>query len=441
MNRADSPPPPTLLLLYPYLEALHPGEITAVRPEIRLALADDCAKAIARGTLGGFDEILEIAPPESFSDAYDVLRRWCETVHPAGILMQSEVALPMGSLLARDFDLPAPSVEAVHHCTNKYLSRLTLSAAGLPTPQFKLVENADQVRRFAGQCGYPVVIKAVSSATSRLVTLVRSKEEVETGVGRIRSKLKGARDVLRLCGFASAAGLDMGCDPLRQFLVEKFVDGLPIEVDGLVIGDRCYSFGITEQVPSRDPPFYFEGYLIPAESPHVDRAAVMNTSNAAVRAAMLSDSGFSIEMRAFEGRVWIIEVNGRLGLDEGFSEMFQLRVGWDPMVQAARIALGDRTPVHIGERCCAALAYRNCYTDSVVEKLPGPAELGRARGSSAVVRIGLAAEPGGRFYAPPHPDAYPHVAWALATHTASSRAAYKAARLAVERLDFSMRPI
>jgi hypothetical protein len=39
-------------------------------------------------------------------------------------------------------------------------------------------------------------------------------------------------------------------------------------------------------------------------------------------------------------------------------------------------------------------------------------------------------------FAPPHPDATPHLGWVLATHPSSSRAAYDRARVSVGRMRF-----
>lgn len=428
----------TLLVLYPYMEAFPGPEIASglALPAIRFVLADEPSTLYEQEY---FDEIIELPPPERISQALDILRRWCDRHRPEGIFLQSEVALPLGSLLAGELGLPGPSVQAVHLCTNKYLSRLVLARAGVSVPCFCLAERASQVRSFARKYGYPVLLKGVCSAMSRLVTLIRREEEVEPAVAQIRSRLIGSTDLQRLVAFIRAAGLEAGCDPLRQFLVETFVGGVPIETDGFVVGETPYPFSIIEQVLSRNPPFFFEGYLLPAESPGVDREETLRVSAATLRAVGLQDSGFAIEMRAREGKVWVIEVNGRLGLDDGFAEMFALGTAAQPTREAVRLALGKRGPITVEEHRRAALAYRCCYRDAVVQRLPAADKLQQSGRDG--LRIGLAAEVGRRFFSPPHPEAYPHLAWALAAHETSSRAAYKAAREAVGALDFVLRSV
>ena len=426
---------PTLLVLYPYLEGFPAKAIAtgAAGCTPRLILADENTAAIDQRD---FDELLELPVPERVAECLEVLRRRCEREAPAGIFLQSEVALPAGALLARELGLAAPPVEAVHACVNKYHSRRLLAAAGVPIPPFRLVEDAGQVRRFARGHGYPIVLKAVASSMARLVTLVATEQEVEEAVAGLQRNLPRSADLQRLISFARAARLDPGCDPLRHFLVEGFAEGVPVECDGLIVGRRVCSFGVLEQVPSRDPPFFFEGYLLPAESADADAEQARRIAEAAVRAVGLADAGFAVEMCAGQAGAQVIEVNGRLGLDDGFAEMFQLHTSMQPMLAAARLALGDRRLPMLRHSGCLGLAYRNCFREAQVVRLPTCADLIRA-GNEGLL-LGLAAVEGKRFHAPPHPEAYPHVAWALGRHDGSSRAAYTAARAALARLPIEL---
>ncbi|MBI4296109.1 MAG: ATP-grasp domain-containing protein, partial [Chloroflexi bacterium] len=399
---------------------------------VRMVLADDEPTI---SDLDIFDEVWELPPPERLAEAHDLLRRWCDKHRPDGIFLQSERGLLLGSLIAREFELKGPPVEAAHLCSNKYLQRVTLSQAGIGNPLFALGENTVDVHRLAKEAGFPVVLKCVISTMSRLVTLVNSQKEVDTAVARMRDGIAKSLDVTRLLGFAETAKVDLGCDPRRQFLIESFLGGDMVETDGLLIGDRPYTFGVCEQVQSIDPPFFIEAYLFPAEC--TDTRTVESVSDATIKALGLRDSAFSIEMRVSNGVVRIIEVNGRLGWDEGFSELFQVHTHQDRIHQALQLALGMEPRIIHDRSRFAALAYRSCYYDGIVEELPTRDEVTKM--STIELRLGLATNRGARFVAPPNPEAYPHVAWALATHPASSHAAHEIARQVLDRLDIVIR--
>ena len=424
----------TLLMLYPAYGTVSCHEVCRHAEQIdglRVVLADDSPTT---SDLDIFDEVWELPPPENVKDAYALLRRWCEKRPPDGLFLQSERGILLGSLMVRDLDLKGPSVEAAHLCSNKYLQRVALQKAGIGVPMFSLAEDEADVHRLAAQFGFPVLLKCVISTMSRLVTLISADDQVDASVARMREALKKSLDVKRLVSFSETGDVDLGCDPTRQFLVESFLKGDMIETDGFVVGDKPFTFGVTEQIQSIDPPFFIESYLLPSEC--TDNEAIETVSDATIRAMGLRDSAFSTEMRTLDGQTSIVEVNGRLGWDEGFSELFKVRTKQERILQAQQLALGYEMRLERDHSRCAALAYRSCYYNGIVEEIPTAAELNGLR--TETLQLGLATHRGARFLAPPDPEVYPHVAWALATHPTSSHAANEIARTALERLQITI---
>jgi hypothetical protein len=272
---------------------------------------------------------------------------------------------------------------------------------------------------------------------SRLVTLVCSEDDIDAAVARIGVGLSESLDVARLIGFSQTGKVDLGCDPRRQFLVESFLGGDFVETDGLIIGRKPFTFGVTEQVQSVDPPFFIEGYLFPAECS--SNEPIEAVSDAIIDALGLGDSAFSIEMRVCGREICVVEVNGRLGWDEAFSDLFQVRTHQERIFQTIQLALGIEPELIRDESRFAAVAYRPCYYHGIVEDLPTRDELAQLEHDE--LKLGLATHEGARFVAPPDPETYPHVAWALATHPASSHIAYEMARQAVDELHISIRRI
>ncbi len=428
---------PTILVLYPAYGTTSCGKVARYAQQIdglKLALATEDPTSYDEDI---FNEVIEIPPPEDLAKTHEIMRRWCEKRRPDGIFMQSERGLLLGSLLAREFDLKGPTVEAAHLCSNKYLQRVALSGAGIGNPLFALGESAKDVRRLSRDFGFPLVLKCVISTMSRLVTLVCGEEDIDAAVARIGVGLSESLDVARLIGFSQKGKVDLGCDPRRQFLVESFLGGDFVETDGLIIGRKPFTFGVTEQVQSVTPPFFIEGYLFPAECS--DNEPIEAVSDAIINALGLGDSAFSIEMRVCGREIRVVEVNGRLGWDEAFSDLFQVRTHQERIFQTLQLALGIEPELIRDESLFAAVAYRCCYYHGIVEDLPTQDELAQLEHDG--LKLGLATHEGARFVAPPDPETYPHVAWGLATHPASSHIAYEMARQAVDKLHISIRRI
>lgn len=401
---------------------------------IELILADD---SIAPSDRELYADLIELPPADQPGAAARALVEWARRNRVDGVLVQTEWALLAGALALRELSLPGPSLEAALRCTGKHLTRAALAAADHPQPRFMITRGADDaalVRRFAADHGFPLMLKAAASTMARLVTKVDGDVEIESAVARLKSGLATSRDVFRFHDFARHARLDPGIDATQHFLVESFAAGDPVEADGFVVNGRAKCFGALEQVMTPPPRFYVEGYLLPADRTPTDAARIRATGERAAELLGLDTSGFSVELREDGGAARVIEVNGRLGEDEGLRLLFERAIGADPFRISVALALGERPRFEVRETPRHALAYACSFVEGRVERVPSAAEVA-ALGADAAVCVKV----GDAMHAPPHPDTFPHVAWALDSHPTSSRAAFAEARERVSRLRVAMR--
>lgn len=431
---------PTVLALYPGTVSFRVQQARRYRTilrdlGIRLVLADDYLTDDDKEV---FDELVSMPPCDQVEEGRLVLERRFAAGGIDGVLAQSEGALLLGSLVTQRLGLRGIGPEAALLTVSKLLCRRALERAGVPQPRFAIARSPAEVRKFAAEVDWPVVIKGTASALGRLVTLVRSDTEVDGAVERTLAALPASTDIVRLSSFARSAGIDLGYDPARDFLVESFARGAPVETDGIVFGSEPISFGVTEQVLSKPPLFFMEGYLLPADRSPAEIAEIERVSDAALAALGITDTGYSIEMRLHEGRASVIEVNGRLGWDAGFGDLFEVVTGAQPVFACLQASLGIRPPIERRRDVRCAVAYLSSYEDGIVARLPSAEELAELEREG--VKAGPAVHVGERLRAPPHPDAAPHLGWALARHPTSSRAAYERARAAVDRLRFEIAP-
>lgn len=335
-----------------------------------------------------------------------------------GLIVQTEYALLPGAVLCEKLGLPGISLSAALICTNKWLCREILAQHDITGPSYMLAEGANQVNQFGF---FPVVLKGIATTLGRNVVMVNSPSELDDRVKELKSQLLESPDIGRLLSFAKLTGLDLGCDPSRQFLVEEYLNGHQYETDGLVYGQVVDIFGVTEPVITEPPRIYFEGYMLPADRhPSLE---VLTTS--IIRAIGLTNAGFSIEFRDEK----LIEVNARLGEDNGFPDLFKIVRGQYAIVDWLEYLSGRMPPLRSAQ-CRAALGYANYYRRGVVLGIPEARD-----GVEIVVHTGQVIE------TPPYPEINPHLAYAIATHESSSQLAYTCARAAVDGLDFDVEVI
>jgi hypothetical protein len=298
------------------------------------------------------------------------------------------------------------------------------------------------------------MLKAVASSMSRNVVKVSDADEVDAAVAALQERLPSAPDVRRCVAFARLSGLDPGCDPERDFLVEEWLDGDPVEVDGLFLGPEPWSFGVTEQLLSAGPIFFMEGYLYPSDRPATEARAIEKAALDAARALHLRGTAFSIELRARGQTCSVVEVNARLGQDDGFAEMFRRALGEYPLRMWLSALAGGPMPVPRPARGHHAVAYVNNYTGgrlscavlrgAAPSTRPSPPldadAFTRRAAEPDDLAVGLLVAPNTRLPAPGEPDFEPHVAAALASHASSSRAALGEARAALVKLAVTVEP-
>jgi biotin carboxylase len=428
-----------ILILYPGLHGerarlLEPYKWRLRLGRVQVILADD---RVHSEDAGVFADVLEMPAAEDAAGAWQVLARYLEK-HPVdGIIAQSEPGLLLGARAAREFGLPGPSVEAALSTVNKFDSRTRLAAARVAQPAFEWVGDAQGVRRFASEHGWPVVIKAVASSRQRLVLKVSGEADLEKTVAHMRAELPAARDVRRLVSFAEIEGIDLGLDPFRGFLVEAFQVGRPVECDAVIAGHEPHWFGICEQLICNQPGFIIEGYALPARVSAEQELQALSTARIAVKTLGLSHTGVSVELALAPDGPHIIEVNGRLPWDDGLNELIQASTGCNPGVLMLKVAAGKSLP-RVRTRQHAALIYRCQFDEGQLTQVPDPARLKAL--TAPEQRPLLFARLGDRLLPAEHPDSRPHVAGFLATDPKHTLGAIEIARAGLAGLQLDIQP-
>ncbi len=428
-----------VLVIYPGLAGRRPELLAPHRWRLRLAgvrlmLADE---DIRPGDERTFSALLRLPPPEHVATAWRRLRAFLDSHRIHAIVCQSEDSLLLGSLAARHLGLPGPSPAAAYASTDKFFCRQRLARTGLPQPAFALIHDAREARAFAAQQGWPIVLKALASARQRLVTLVKSEEDLEGALARMHAALPHSKDVQRLRAFAALEGLDIGCDARRYFLAESFAAGVPMECDGVIQDGAPLSFGVCEQGHAQSPAFFIESYLLPSPRPQALLTELEEYTARALSALGLNHTGYSVEYRCGSDGTRLIEVNGRLGWDEGLDELYTVAGGQSPQVLALKLALGARLG-KVQARRPAALVYRSQYEAGRVAQLPSPASLQRLRRKGLRCALHVAEHD----LVLGHQDAasLPHLAHVIATHADSSEQARKLAQQCAADLQLVVLP-
>ena len=182
-------------------------------------------------------------------------------------------------------------VDAVAATRDKAALRARLAAAAVAQPDYRVVALGQSVAVAAAEIGYPCVVKPVSRSGSQGVIRVDDDVQAVAAIGRVRAIV----------------------GPVEPVLVEGFVVGAEVAVEGLLVAGALQVLAVFDKPDPLDGPFFEETiYVTPSRQPAVVQASLAATVGAAAAALGLGEGPVHAELRiGADGRPVVIEVAAR----------------------------------------------------------------------------------------------------------------------------------
>jgi biotin carboxylase len=271
--------------------------------------------------------------------------------------MQSDIGVPTVGAVVDGLGLPGAGELVGRRCSNKIETRRCLAAAGVPQPDFRVVQTIESAERAACELGFPCVIKAPASSGSRGVVKVG-------GLGEMSA------------AFAEA----MRYAPGGELLVETFVCGTEFGAQSFSVDGRCRLVLPHNDTLSDPPHMVPTGHSFPVDLEVGARMRLEASVARCVEALGIWSGPANIDLIVDEsGEVRIIEVGARIGAT-CLPELVHCFTGIDWVKQTLRSAVGEapNLEVQFEQACAAKILYAKAdgqlagiKIDNEVLKLPG----------------------------------------------------------------------
>lgn len=242
-----------------------------------------------------------------------------------GILASVDSGVRTVAYVAQELGLPGITEEAALMGTDKILMRQRLKEAGLPIPEFYVVNNKEEYLEAVGHFTDTCIVKANDNCGSRGIYLLKdlsNKEEIDYAYD--------------YCVQYSGT---------NQLLVEEVMEGPEICAETLNSDGVCYPAQITDQL-HKEPPYYTDaGYSQPSL---LSDDLLQEIRQIAIDANMAIENyqGSSCtEMIITDDGPKVVELGARLASDFMATKMVPLSNGIDVPTNILKIALGE--PVEI----------------------------------------------------------------------------------------------
>ena len=219
-----------------------------------------------------------------------------------GVVPVDEGTAVIAALAAGKLGLPHNPPEAARRAANKHAMRSALAAAGVPVPRHWLFDLAPGPGEAARRVEYPCVLKPLLLSASRGVIRADGPPSFAEAWGRLARILEAARGERRPADERAA----------RQVLVEAFVPGAEVALEGLLRGGELEVLALFDKPDPLDGPFFEETiYVTPSRHPVPLQEAVRRVTSAASRALGLAEGPVHAELRLSPSGPVVLEVAAR----------------------------------------------------------------------------------------------------------------------------------
>ena len=220
--------------------------------------------------------------------------------HPvAGVVGVDDDTAIVAAAVAARLQLRGNPVQAALAARDKHQQRERLAAAGVPVPRFAVFPSDADPEALARQVAYPCVLKPLRLSASR-------------GVIRADTPAGFAAAFRRLCAILAEPEVAACGEPARRVLVEDFVPGPEVALEGLLVGGRLHVLAVFDKPDPLDGPFFEETiYVTPSRLGDGALRAIAATAQAAVTALGLVEGPVHAELRHNDRGPWLIELAAR----------------------------------------------------------------------------------------------------------------------------------
>jgi hypothetical protein len=217
-----------------------------------------------------------------------------------GVLALGDRPTMAAAYVARGLGITHNHPASVEACRSKLRLREVFRGAGLPTPWFRTVPLQAIPEPALMDITYPCVLKPISLSASQGVVRVNNREQFLAGASRLKRLLQSAE-------------IQATREPnLDRMIVEEYLPGREVAVEGLLTGGELRVLAIFDKPDALEGPYFEETlYVTPSRFSRTEQGLIEKSFSEATRALGLAHGPVHGEFRLNERGVWPIEVAAR----------------------------------------------------------------------------------------------------------------------------------
>ena len=216
-----------------------------------------------------------------------------------GIIGVEDSTSILAAFLSSALGLPHNPSDSMSAARNKFLMRTRFQEAGVPIPNFSVYSIDDDPQLTAPHVRFPCVVKPLTLSASCGVIRADDQDSFVKAFHRVKALL------IHL-------GLTAKDEAGLQLLVEDFVPGPEVALEGLLTNGDLHTLALFDKPDPLEGPFFEETiYITPSRIPAETQQRIEETVSRAAAALGLREGPVHGELRINESGVWVIELAAR----------------------------------------------------------------------------------------------------------------------------------
>jgi biotin carboxylase len=241
----------------------------------------------------------------------------------AGVVNWSETDVLLRHTLARYLELPGMSADAALRCRDKVKMKKALASFPDVLPRFASISSRKELDVALSHIGYPSVLKPAGGSGSKGIFVLQQERDVDFAFGELSRIVQSDFDRV----FTNFEG---------KFILEEYLDGPEVSVEGLVGDDGVEIVGITDKWTTY--PFSIEvRHVFPSNKPQDLQEEIRRKTEIVVSALGIRHSVFHLEGRCTRNGFRLIECAARPAGDYITTHLLPLSMGGEHLENCLRV--------------------------------------------------------------------------------------------------------
>ena len=229
----------------------------------------------------------------------------------AAVVATDDATVEIANRAAAALGLAHNVPSAARTARRKDLARAALAAAGLPVPAVRRVDLRRPLGPQLAGVEFPCVVKPFAMSASRGVIRADDLAGLEAACRRAGAIVVAA-GTFGGTGMSAPSDTAAGADERHTLLIESFVPGPEIALEGMLAGGELSVLAIFDKPDPLDGPFFEETiYVTPSRLPESVQTLAAERVREGCAAYGLTEGPVHAELRIHDGEAWIIEIAGR----------------------------------------------------------------------------------------------------------------------------------